>query len=234
LAYGCSQQAPDASEIINNSIDFHGGELFENSIIDFDFRDRHYKIERNKGLFTYHRLFEDSLGKYHDILNNNGFKRFLNGSELKVEPEWARRYSNSINSVVYFALLPYGLNDPAVIKRYLGEEEIAGKRYYKIRVTFKQDGGGEDFNDVFVYWINKETYGMDFFGYAYESDGGGIRFRQAVNTRRIDGILFTDYINFKGADNSRDVAGLAALFQSGKLAKLSEISLENIEAAFPS
>jgi hypothetical protein len=169
------------------------------------------------------------LGDYRDVLNNTGFKRFLNNEEVDVDPEWAVRYSNSINSVAYFAFLPFGLNDAAVIKEYLGEEEIQGEKYFKILVTFRQEGGGEDFNDVFVYWINKQTYGMDYFGYTYETDGGGIRFRQAVNSRKINGIRFSDYINFQGSKKEANVSELAKLFESSKLEKLSEINLTHVE-----
>jgi len=229
MVYGCNSPGSDANDIVNKSIQFHGGTLYENSIIDFDFRDRHYTFERDHGLYKYHRIWEDSLGTYHDILNNDGFKRSLNDHEIKVTEDWAKRYSNSINSVAYFALLPFGLNDPAVNKKYLGEEVVNDQKYHKIQVTFEKEGGGEDPDDVFVYWIHQDTYSMDYFGYAYQSDGGGIRFRQAIHQREVGGIRFADYLNFQGADDDKDVSGLAKLFGDGKLQKLSEINLKNIQ-----
>jgi len=132
---------------------------------------------------------------------------------------------------VYFALLPFGLNDEAVNKILLGEEEIKGNLYYKIEVTFSQVGGGEDFDDVFVYWINKDNYHMDYLGYYYHTNEGGIRFREGVNQRKRGGIIFSDYINYKGPAGYKDVAGLAALFKASKLEKLSEINLENLEVS---
>ncbi len=229
MGFGCVSREPDAFDIVNKSIQYHGGALFENCIIDFDFRDRHYTIERDNGMFVYHRIFSDSVGTYHDILTNNGFKRFLNEHEMVVSEDWAKRYSNSINSVAYFAMLPFGLNDPAVIKKYIGEEDIKGEKYQKIEVTFKREGGGEDFDDVFVYWFNTKNFEMDYFGYRYQSDGGGIRFRQAIQPREVGGIHFADYINFEGAPDDKNVSGLAKLFDEGKLNRLSEINLENIE-----
>jgi hypothetical protein len=133
-----------------------------------------------------------------------------------------------VNSVAYFALLPFGLNDPAVNKQLLTDEEIGGNWYYKIKVTFSQAGGGEDFEDVFVYWINKETFLMEYFGYSYLTDGGGIRFRKAINRREVGGIIFSDYINYQGEDTDTDVEGLAKRFSNDELNKLSEIILENL------
>ena len=229
MVNGCVPRKPNAQEIVKNAIETHGGEFFEKSIIEFDFRGRHYILERNQGLYTYHRIFDDSLGTFHDIFTNDGFKRLINNQEIEVDPEWARRYSSSVNSVAYFSLLPFGLNDGAVNKELLGEEEIMGKPYYKIRVTFDQDGGGEDFEDVFMFWFHTSSYRMDFFGYYYKNDGGGIRFREAVHTRESGDITFSDYINYKGPKGDNDVSSLAKRFEKGELEKLSEIVLENLE-----
>lgn len=228
-AAACAKQDDKAQSVIDKSIEVHGGKLFENSIVDFDFRGRHYSLERNNGIYKYHRIFEDSVGMYHDVLSNNGFTRMLNDQKVAVDDGWAARYSSSINSVAYFAYLPFGLNDPAVNKKYIGEEEVQGKLYDKVLVTFEQEGGGEDYDDQFVYWINKETSRMEFFGYSYTSDGGGIRFREGFGAQKKNGLVFSNYINYKASKEFRDVAGLAALYAGGKLQKLSEIRIENLE-----
>jgi hypothetical protein len=227
--FSCKSGNPDAEHIVKKAINAHGGDLYENSIIDFDFRGRHYQLERNQGYFKYHRIFSDSTGTYHDILSNGGFSRTFNDTSVALDEEWNRRYSNSVNSVAYFALLPFGLNDPSVRKLFLGEEEIGGNWYYKIKVTFSQEGGGEDFEDEFVYWIDKRTFLMGYFGYSYLTDGGGIRFREAINTRRVGGIVFSDYINYKGNSDSLSVENLATRYKNEELEKLSEIILENLE-----
>jgi hypothetical protein len=113
----------------------------------------------------------------------------------------------------------------------LPEEDVGGKLYYKIKVSFSKEGGGEDFEDVFVYWINKDSYLMEYFGYSYISDGGGIRFREAINTRKAGGIIFSDYVNYKGEDTDMDVEGLALKFKNSQLDKLSKITLENLEVS---
>ena len=230
LFLACEAPKETAQSIVDKSIERHGGDLYENSIVDFDFRGRHYTFERDQGMYTYHRIWSDSAGLYHDILTNNGFSRTLNDEPVKVSEDWARRYSNSINSVAYFSYLPFGLNDPAVRKTLLEPETIGGEPYHRVQVTFIQEGGGEDYEDVFVYWIHQKTYEMKYFGYSYISDGGGIRFRESINMRSAGGLTYSDYINYKGPDDCRDVGGLGQLFETGKLDKLSEIKLENLEA----
>ena len=72
------------------------------------------------------------------------------------------KYISSVNSVHYFAHLPYGLNDKAVNKKLVGDAEINGMPYYQLKVTFSQNGGGTDHHDEFLYWIHKENFTIDY------------------------------------------------------------------------
>ncbi len=226
---GCSEQKLDANEIVNKAIKTHGGELFTSSKISFDFRDKHYSVKRQNGLFEFTREFTDTNGnKIKDILSNNSFVRLIDNKEADITDEMKNVLSSSVNSVVYFALLPYGLNDKAVNKVLLGEVKVEGKYYYKIKVTFSQNGGGEDFDDVFIYWINKENYSMDFLAYLYHVNGGGTRFRKAVNKRKVNGIIFSDYLNYGSEKLNYDINNYDKDFEKGKLKLISEINLKNI------
>ena len=229
LILNCKQEEKDANAIINKSIEVSGGNLFEKSNINFDFRDKHYKAIRYNGKFRYERVFKDSLGLVRDVLNNKGFLRYLNGKTLEISDEKTQAYTSSVNSVHYFSVLPYGLNGKAVNKLFLGEEEVKGKKYHKIKVTFNEEGGGEDYDDEFIYWINIENYKADYLAYSYsEKDGKGFRFREAYNERYINGIRFVDYNNYKPKNNSVTLENLDTQFENGKLDLLSKIELENI------
>jgi hypothetical protein len=152
----------------------------------------------------------------------------IRDSLVAVPDSMARKYSNSINSVHYFAYLPFGLNDAAVNKRLLGEIEINGNMYYKLEVTFDQEGGGKDYEDVYIYWINKKTLKPDYLAYEFHVDGGGVRFREAYNERYINGIRFVDYRNYEPLDQV-SVRETDSLFTAGKLLLLSHIELGDIE-----
>lgn len=219
--------------LVDEAITKHGGNKFEGRKIEFDFRDRHYKVSRKEGLVTYVREFnDDSLGFVQDFLvNSSQFKRFVNDQEINLSEEWQGRYGSSVNSVLYFFQLPYGLNDPAVNKKYLGNTIINKQVYHKVRVTFDQEGGGEDYQDIFVYWINADEKTVDFLGYSYATDGGGTRFRQAINRRTIDGMIFQDYVNFKAAKKDLPIEDHDKYFEKGLLEELSLIQNENIIVA---
>ncbi|MFQ5708130.1 MAG: DUF6503 family protein [bacterium] len=219
---------PNAQTIIEAAITTHGGARYTSSVIEFDFRHQHYTVQRHGGLFTYKRIFRDSTGIVEDVLNNEAFHREINGEKIPLSEKVKSSLSSSLNSVVYFALLPYGLNDPAVQKRYLGEASIKGQPYNKVEVTFRQEGGGKDYQDSFVYWIHKSRHTMDYLAYRFHVDGGGTRFRQAINPRTVGGIRFSDYFNYKGLSRDLNIAEYGRLFEAGQVTKVSDIILENV------
>lgn len=230
VLYSCTPNK-DPQKIVDQAIAAHGGQLFEGRTLSFDFRDKNYLVQRKADGYTYIRSFEDdSLGQVKDVLiNSTTLERYANDTLLDISDEWKKKYANSVNSVLYFCQLPYGLNDEAVIKEYLGQKVINNKLYEKIKVTFRQENGGEDFEDVFVYWFNAETFTLDFLAYSYLTDGGGKRFRQAINRRTIKGMIFQDYVNFEPANPNTKVEDLDKAFNEASLIELSQITNENIE-----
>lgn len=223
LLCACGDQK--AQKVVDAGIDAHGGSAYVAFVLEFDFRNRHYTAARNGGIYQYTREFADSTGQIRDVLNNDGFIRYRNGLRVALPREREEAFSRSVNSVIYFALLPFGLNDAAVEKEWLEETTIDGQPYDVVRVTFDQSGGGDDHEDIFLYWFHRDRHTMDYLAYAYETDGGGLRFRKAVNPRSAGGILLQDYINYKPSDESVPLERLQSMFTSGQLEKLSEINL---------
>ncbi|WP_439152357.1 DUF6503 family protein [Winogradskyella sp.] len=234
LLYTCkgdnNKNSLSANEIINRSIEVSGDDRFSRSNITFDFRDKSYAAKRLGGKFSYARMFKEDSLVITDFLSNKGFRRMIGREIVEVEDSMQIKYSASVNSVHYFSVIPYGLNDKAVNKELLTDEQINNKSYYKIRVTFKKEGGGEDYEDVFVYWINKQTYKADYLAYSYnEEDGVGMRFREAYNERYVNGLRFVDYNNFKTEDASVQLLDLGEAFEQNQLRLLSQIELKNVE-----
>jgi len=223
-----------ADQIVNKAIAEQCQGNCDHATVQFTFRDRAYLSMRNDGAFQFTRTTQDSVGVIQDKLSNEGFERMINDNAVIVPDSMAARYGESVNSVIYFAQLPYGLNAPAVEKKLLGETTIKEQPYYEVQVTFKEEGGGTDHDDVFVYWIHKEQMTVDYLAYSYEVNGGGIRFREAYNERRENGIRFVDYNNYKPESLDTPVADLDVLFTQGKLKLLSKIETENVAVTLPS
>ncbi len=225
----CTSSLTDPQQIIDKTIVASGGEKYTNSTIEFDFRERHYIAIRAGGKFSYERIFKDSTRTIHDYVSNDGFRREMDGVVVEVADSMKVKYTSSTNSVIYFALLPYGLNDASVQKKFLGETVIDDKAYYKIEISFLQDGGGEDFQDMFNYWISKDDFNIGFLSYSFsENDEISSRLRKGYNPRRIENVLFLDYINYKPKDNKVRFDQLEELYEKDELEELSKIELQNI------
>jgi hypothetical protein len=222
----------EAEKIVDAAIDAYGGALYETSAITFDFRGTHYSIFKSPTAFEYSREFSDSTGQVVDVLNNAGFTRKVNGVLIDtLTEERIGAFSRSVNSVAYFAFLPYGLNDAAAIKTYLGKTTIKGKEYHQVKVTFQAEGGGDHFEDEFLYWFGVDDSQMDYMAYSYHTDGGGVRMRDVRATREVGGIRFQDYNNLKAARKETPLDSMQVLYETGALVKLSEINLENIRTS---
>lgn len=226
--FGCKSEIKKeltAQEIVDKSIKASGLDKIENSTITFQFRNKKYKAIRNNGKYELERSF-DSIK---DVLYNDGFKRFVNDKLVETQDSMKSRYSNSVNSVHYFSVLPFGLNDKAVNKKLLSSVKIKDKEYYKIEVTFNENGGGDDFEDVFIYWISKKSYFVDYLAYSYHTNSGGIRFRELSEQCVKKGIRFVDYINYKPQNKEISIEAIDKAYMENKLTKVSEIILRNIE-----
>lgn len=221
-----------AQHIIDKALAKSGGDRYNNSEIEFTFRDISYQSRRDGGNYEYTRTRTDSAGNViSDCIDNLGFQRTINGNAMEVPDSLARLFTNSLNSVIYFAMLPYGLNDAAVNKRYIDSVEIKGAPYHKIEVTFAEEGGGEDHEDVFLYWIHRKDFTTDYLAYTYHTDGGGMRFREAYNPRYDGEIRFVDYRNFKPENQKVDFYTIDSLYQADALILLSTIELKNVRVS---
>jgi len=218
-----------AQQIIDKSIAISGVDKVPNSEVAFDFRDYSYKAIRNKGQFSLQRIKQQNDSIIIDILANDGYSRLINGKQATVIDSMAVKYSESVNSVHYFSVLPHGLNDQAVIKKLLPEVTVKGKAYYKVQITFQQEGGGVDYEDVFIYWIDKEDFNIDYMAYTFHVNGGGKRFREVTKEQIVNGVRFVNYNNFKPKNVDSELSTLDVLFEKGELIKASEINLENIQ-----
>lgn len=232
LSTSCSNEKKDltAQDIVDNAIKNSGGDLYNNAEIDFVFRNRNYKSKRAGGKYQLERIMKDSMGNsIHDVLSNEGLKRFINDTLVKVPDSLVTPIGNAVNSVHYFVQLPFGLNAEAANKTLLGKDSVAGSEYYEIKVTFSEDGGGTDHEDEYLYWIDTKNFEVDYLAYNFEENDGGVRFRKAYDHRIIEGIRFVNYENYKYEDINFPLEKLDSLYEKRELDLLSVIETKDIK-----
>ncbi len=230
VSCGNKNEELTAEMIVDKAIEKAGGENYEKAEIDFNFRNRKYRSIREGGKFRLERIMTDSTGnKINDVLDNEGLKRFINDSSVTLNDTLITPIGNSVNSVHYFVQLPYGLNASAASKELVGKDSIGNREYYEVKVTFSENGGGTDHEDEYMYWIDTQTFEVDYLAYNFETNDGGIRFRRAYNPRIIGGIRFVDYENYKYEDLSTPLRKLDSLFEKRELDLVSMIETKDIQ-----
>lgn len=235
LLAGC--QSPEdrdrqrGAEVIERARAAHGSAALDHAVVTFTFRGDSYTAARDGGAFSYTRCYESETGaEVCDTLDNDGVHRQLGGEALAVSEREARAIETTVNSVVYFALLPYNLADPAVEPRWRQEAVIRGEPYDVVEVRFRQEDGGRDWEDRFVYWIHRQRGTMDYLAYDFHTGEGGTRFREAYNPRSIAGVRFADYRNYTTVNNAplAELEDFGELFEAGEVDLVSEVVLENV------
>ena len=90
--------------IIDEAIKMHGGALLIEKSVSFEFREKAYSTRKENGQTIYTRsFFDDSLGQVKDVLvNSTSLKRYVNDTLVNLDAEWEKKYTSSINSVLYF------------------------------------------------------------------------------------------------------------------------------------
>ncbi|MFC4095161.1 DUF6503 family protein [Euzebyella saccharophila] len=216
-----------ADELIAATIDKHGGKKYDQAYYGFTFRKKKYTFKNDGPRFIYTMEEEKDGNTTTDSLTNNGLVRYIGSRKTQLSDKDIFKYTEALNSVIYFATLPSKLKDSAVKSTYLGATTIKNEPYEMVQVTFEQQGGGVDFEDVFLYWIHSKKKTMDYLAYEYHTNDGGVRFRSAYNTRDVDGIIFQDYINYK-APLKTPLKELPSIYEKGQLTELSKIETEEV------
>ncbi|HWN41030.1 MAG TPA: DUF6503 family protein [Thermoanaerobaculia bacterium] len=120
-----------------------------------------------------HRLEgQNQEGKKYVVLENVNSKEgvaWLEGQKLEGEAAkemLERAYGAWINDT-YWLLMPYKLQDPGVNLSYVGEEDVEGKKYDKLLLTFQQVGLTP--GDRYWAYINRDSHLMDRWAYVLQS-----------------------------------------------------------------
>lgn len=236
---GCNPQAStessEAARIVSRTVAKQNPEALRQSLVTFKFRDAIFSMKRNKGRFSYERTFKDSTGALvHDVLTNSGVSRTVNGKPFQLDSAKARSVTVDVNSVVYFASLPLPLADPGVRLKQMEPDSIEGIPLHKVEVTFTPEDGGLDYDDRFIYWIDQSSYDIRYMAYYYHTDGGGSRFRKAINIRSENGIQFADYLNYASEPDTvrLSVDRYDEYFRSGMVRPVSDVIMDSVVVSF--
>lgn len=228
-----NQETASPEEVLlDKALAYHFENGSDSLQVSFQMRGRDYTASLHNGAFEYTRQYTDTSGAYAATLTNLGLVETRNGAPILYSTKDSISRAGGVNSVIYFSLLPIFLKDEAVNICCMQREVIDGKAYDRLEVRFSQDGGGTDNDDVYLYWIDPLDGSMDFLAYSFQVNERGTRFRKATNPRRVNGVLFQDYINFIGPSDPDSLTYISSAYRENRLDTLSLIELENLSVSY--
>lgn len=236
LALGATlaRPGPTARQIVADARWAHGVAVLDTAGITFTFRGTPYRVAPLGGLRTVARArpLPDSLGggRATETLGPNGTvtRRADDGRPDTLRGDDAARVASSIGSVVYFALLPHGLADPAVRLRRLPDDVLGGRAVRTVEVTFDSTGGGRSWRDRYVYWFDARRHTLDAFAYDYEDGDGETRLRLATRAHTLGGVRLQDYSTFTDSAMKGRIEHYLTRIGTPTLRPVSEVNLADV------
>ena len=240
LFAGCTAEPPaapqgdaDALATLAAARAAHGSDALEGKTASFTFRGTPYTAWHRGGQFRYTRVLDEGGRRIEETITNDGASRTVDGEEAALTPDVAQALYESINSVVYFALLPHALDAPALRARTLAPDTVGGDPYRRVEVTFAQEGGGADWEDRYVYWVGADDV-IDYLAYSYAPTPGdtsrtetGSRFRETIGVAEAGGVRFQDYRNLTADSIGTAIERYGELYDAGETFEVSEVRTES-------
>ena len=243
LLTGCPRPLPpgpqgdaEARDLVFRAREAHGTDAYESAeMLRFDFRGVAFEASRHRSGHTHYRrtTLDDQGRTVIDELADGGVARTVAGEPAALSDDEAARIHTAVNSVVYFATLPAALTDAAVRARALGVDSVMGQPHRLLEVTFDQEGGGDDWEDRYLYWLHPEQGTIEYLAYSYRlapgADGPtdtGHRFRRVIRVGDADGMRIQDYENLT-ADSLARLEDYPAAYEAGRTTAVSDVRTDN-------
>ena len=217
-------------EIVDRAIEFHGGDAFESST-------KRFRICSKSGCFAVrsridggrfeHTVEQPERGREVRITNDS-VERWQDGEPVEVAGKDEQRWRDWVSQRVYFAFLPYALNDPSVYKQDLGLVDGEHGPLHLVKVSF-EPGTSTSASSEFLYWFEPDSGRMVQYAYSFD---GGVRLRRSFNERRVGGILVADSENWGVDGKGMSIDPLAdPAYVERELEHISTVTLEDVEIA---
>lgn len=230
-----AQEPTRQLDIVDRAIAFHGGDAYTSSTTRMTISSRSGRfdlaVRRSEGLFEYSVEGQTSNGLRRAQETNESIEEWRDGSPRELDEEGARRARSFVASRIYFPFLPYGLNDPSVWKTDQGLETWDGRELHRVKVTF-DPGSSPGASDEYLYWFDPESGQLVYYAYSFDTgtEEAGLRFRKALDYRRVGGLLFFDVINLGiEGDPALNVDMIDPEFVESRLREVSVVRLSDIE-----
>ena len=228
----CSTGAPepDQPDIVAQSIEFHGGDVYESSRITMTITSLSgsFRIEATRDGSEFEHVVinpaADGRPERRVQLTNDSVTEWRGGEEFPLDEENQRRARAFVDARVFFPLLPYTLKGGDVHFEDRGLETWDGRELRRMKVTFTP-GSSNDADDAYTFWFDPETGRVEQFGYDFDN---GLRLRKATSFQEVGGVVFSDQENYAVDGGKVPVDTLTPEYVASSMRLLSTVVISDV------
>lgn len=181
-----------AKEILEQSIQAHGGDLFEKSERSAMIGNDQHVISRKAHIFEYKVIKKDTMGNVAvDRLTNGGFDRHVNDEPVEIKTGLDSRLYNLMSNQLFIYDLPYSFRDNVFNLFHNGTTSFRGVEYDLVSVNYKEIDGEKE-EESYMAYFSKDTHQLHFVIVLTNEYSPQILVYEFKNQRQVDGILFFD------------------------------------------
>lgn len=219
--------AYDQEKVLQNILETHGVKSFDENTI-------HLKIENTK--YT-HRMMEGrpflSQERIKDLQTHKatyygGTVNYLIDGSLQDESTYPRMMlERSLYGFLQTYFIPFTLRTNDVKWSSLPEVTIRSAEYFVLQGQITNEIPLPP--DTYILYIDKEKFTIDYLALRHPLTSNVNQFRRMINPRKINGVLFQDYIIFTPKDSTIPLEQLYEYFNKTDLKVIRTIALNEIE-----
>ena len=217
-----------ANELLQKTIDAHGGEqLLKDSFIEFKIDKTSFSLQYDTGRANFKQIRQLDSDTHTLSYKYGNIQYFINDS-LQSEESYSKRMAEiSLFGFLYTFSIPFNLTANDVIISKQANVTIRQKEYYTLDVQFTKIPDLPE--DHFLLYIDIDSYEIGYVALQHDLSGSKPQFRRMIQPRKIKGILFQDYINYKPKEKFVPLDQLLNLYEDQELVQVSLIENKNIK-----
>lgn len=239
LISGCKQKnnestevlidGPTPKELLQKTMEAHGGENhFKTSLINFKIDNTAFNLQYdNNGRANFKQVREVKTA-IHSLSYESGLIEYHINDSLQPQESYSQRMAEiSLFGFLYTFSIPFNLTTNDVILSREPNVVIRRKDYYTLDVQFTKIPDIPE--DHFLLYIDTETYEIKYIALQHDLSGSRAQFRRMIDSKRVDDILFQDYILFHAKDSLTTLDNMYENFNKSNLKVARTVKFDSIK-----
>lgn len=225
---GILTDGPTPKELLQKTMEAHGGENhFKNSLINFKIDNTAFNLQYDDNGRANFKQVREVKKAIHSLTYESGLIKYNINDSLQPQESYSQRMAEiSLFGFLYTFSIPFNLTTNDVILSRQQNVIIRRKEYYTLEIQFTKIPDMPE--DRFLLYIDTETNEIKYAALLHDLSGSRAQFRRMINPKRVDNILFQDYILFHTKDSLTTLDNMYENFNKSNLKVARTIQFDSI------